>query len=212
MSCFSALVSCVSEQASCLNEQCSLSKRADFAYEFIELLVYLPGYITMTGLGIIGCVTGGIKKSAGHALQKSDIDEVVSKLYCCTFGILYPEVAEEIEPGERSWAEEWVIRPFIERALTSADSEDSLLEREVASRAKFLVAAVASVVCRVVSLPLGLVAALYSFIPFAPEKEEVAQVAYNNLKITGVIKDLIYCATRIINPRAAVRYQGEKES
>lgn len=53
---------------------------------------------------------------------------------------------------------------------------------------------------------LGVTAAAYSLIPFAPKKEFAAQLAFNELQFPGVVKDLLFCATRFINPRAQVYY------
>ena len=190
-----------------MDEQFSLSDRVGFTALGIETLCRIPCYIGYIGLGLVGCLTGGIRARAGNCFQKCSIDTLVSTLYQSVFGVLYPDVASGIDTEQESFAEEMIIRPLIKSAEDSSRVEDPCFQGQIVSRGKFARAALASVVSRVGEALIGTIAALYSLIPFVPKKQEAADFAFRELQITGVFQDVIFCATRIINPQAQVYYK-----
>ena len=214
--CVNPILGIVSERAFAANEQCSLSQRVNFFYQGIARLFLVPRMIGGACLGMASCLTGGRYPVDGNFSQimLQGSEKVVAYSYVAILGTLYPELAGSIEILT-SITEEflaYLIRPAEEKAQSQ-----HWFERHVESRMFYVGAAVCMVVARLVT---GFVAmsngfcALIPFFPFFPGKQGedlrrvFAQIAFNELQFPGIIKDVLFCATRVVNPWSEVYYNG----
>ncbi|MGD2169511.1 MAG: hypothetical protein PVI40_04655 [Chlamydiota bacterium] len=83
-------------------------------------------------------------------------------------------------------------------------SSENVFQRQIASRLTYVLLAVSSVITRVADGVIGSVAAVLSLLTLG-KVESINNLAYRGLQIPGIVKDLVYCATKIINPWTGVK-------
>lgn len=196
--------------ASWANEKCSLEERVIFLYKGIKNLYLIPNFVAGAWVGVVGALTGGNYKGDVNQSQTTLLqsEKIVSLTYKSLLGcFLYPSVASGINDELPSYTE-GLTKAIIRSADDSAYAQGIFCQHFV-SRGKYVFAAVVAVVSRVVMSALGLLAAVFSLLPISQSKN-AAELAFRELQFPGLVKDVLFCFTRIINPWANVRYNGEK--
>ncbi len=95
------------------------------------------------------------------------------------------------------------VQSLLIKTLAQGTFRDSnyLFLKHVASRLTFAIAAIACIVARVADAVIGALAAVLSIATFG-RVEILNAAAYRGLQFTGIIHDLSYLTTKIINPWA----------
>lgn len=75
-------------------------------------------------------------------------------------------------------------------------------KRHVVSRLTHVLALVVNIICCVIDLAIGAIAALFSIFPCFGRRETLNNMAYRGLQFTGLIHDIFYHLTNILNPTA----------
>ncbi len=83
-------------------------------------------------------------------------------------------------------------------------NSDNFLKRHVASRLTYLLLVISSVITRLMDGIIGVMAAILSFATFG-KVESINNLAYRGLQATGIVQDVFYCTTKIINPWAGTK-------
>lgn len=80
-------------------------------------------------------------------------------------------------------------------------NSESKFKRQVTSRLTFGLLAVSCVVARIFSLVIGVASGVLALLTLG-KFEAVNTLAYKGLQITGIVRDLFFCAMKCINPGA----------
>ncbi|NGX60679.1 MAG: hypothetical protein K940chlam9_00146 [Chlamydiae bacterium] len=85
----------------------------------------------------------------------------------------------------------------------SLAKSDSFFKREIASRLCYGLLLLTCVITRVVDSMIGAIAAVFALLTFG-YFEELNSLAYNLFRITGIVYDLFYCLSHMVNPHNPV--------
>jgi|LakMenEpi03Aug12_release.lakeMendotaPanAssembly.Ray.scaffolds.fasta_scaffold08994_16 hypothetical protein len=102
---------------------------------------------------------------------------------------------------------EGLVTDFINKNLSlqdlakKCDNSENYLKRHVGSRLTYLSLALSSLITRIIDFIVGLLAAIVSLSIFGTSKF-LNTMAYRELTGSALIKDLSFCAAKIINPWA----------
>jgi len=80
-------------------------------------------------------------------------------------------------------------------------NHENVVIKHVVSRLSSLLSIAASAVCRAVDFVFGVIAAVLSFVALG-KSETLNNTAHRGLQVTGIVGDVIFGITRIINPWA----------
>lgn len=162
--------------------------------------------IVGVGAGFATIVTGG-KCSSSFRLAMDSLDNSQK-----TVSVLYMNFLKTLNPQARfvNHSKAFITADgdgFITNQISTALkalalnylSSENVFKRHIASRLTYALLAISSVVTRVADGIIGSVAAVLSLLTLG-KVESMNNLAYRGLQIPGIIKDLFYCAAKIINP------------
>lgn len=115
-------------------------------------------------------------------------------------GILTESIATPIFKKAKAWAE----IDFVDQAFYPINT---FLKKQVLSRGAYVLGALVATITRTADLALGLVAAVFSVIPFLGRARSLNNFAMRNLTFLGVIHDVCKGIRGFVNPQQFVREQ-----
>ena len=170
---------------------------------------------TITGLGasLATCITLGKVKSAKKFAKKNlqSTNLILSKPFYCLLKTINPgaritpkQDKETIKIESNNICENYtfarpkIIRPLINKAIDLTYSKNGF-KKHVAARLLYVVILVTAIVTRILGGIVGVMAGALALLT-AGKVSLFNRMAYQGLKIPGVIPDLHHCFLGIINP------------
>lgn len=150
--------------------------------------------------GLVNLVTAGKNGWSGRKVQRSFLTSgaILAKPYANLLKAVNPKAKIENDWGGVCFS---FLIPRLDRLAQGCSDSPNKFMHHVASRLTYVLAAISSVVARIIDVIIAVFAVILSFATVG-KKEGINTCAYQGLRITAVINDVFNFATKVINPWA----------
>ena len=181
-----------------------LSRLGNFA--LISMMAITNTADTVIGVlaEVLNTATGGkIRPLCGYADgQLNHSKFIVAQPYRHLICLINPKANPVASSGQDGICAS-KVKTFLIKAIGEIRDSDNLFLKHVVSRLGYALMAVALTISRIVDGIIGVGAVILSIVTLG-KIDKINQAAFHGLQCTGVVKDILYCVRKMVNPYAGI--------